>query len=258
MIADEQNPSTPAQAVFAERATTYVRSACHREPAVLRRIVAQAAPQKDWIALDIGTGTGHTAFALAPYVAAVIGVDVTPEMLAEARRVHGSEHTGAAVRFCLADAQDLPFPEGSFNLITCRRAAHHFPRVRRAVAEMARLLVDGGRLVIDDRSVPEDDFIDELMNELDTCHDRSHVRQYRPSEWYRLLSEQDFVVESVELYVRHRPLSALTLGVCDYDATLIRDRLEALDSFQRKRIRYELVDGEPHLNHWYVLVTAHL
>jgi hypothetical protein len=78
---------------------------------------------------------------------------------------------------------------------------------------MKRVLRAGGQLVVDDRSVPEDDFVDERMNELDRLHDESHVRQYRPSEWERMLEACGFAVESVEPYIKHRPLTSLTDGV---------------------------------------------
>jgi len=102
------------------------------------------------------------------------------------------------------------FPAGTFHLITCRRAAHHFSQIQQALAEMGRVLRVGGRLVIDDRSVPEDDFVDACMNELDRYHDESHVREYRPSEWRRLLEGQGFKVEALEPYTKHRALTSFT------------------------------------------------
>jgi ubiquinone/menaquinone biosynthesis C-methylase UbiE len=198
-----------AKRIFGQRASQYTTSAAHADPQVLARVVELASPQRDWLVLDVATGTGHTAFALASHVRGVIGIDLTPQMLAESKRL-GATRGISNVAFGLGDVHTLPFPSGTFQLITCRRAAHHFSQIGQALREMHRVLRAGGRLVIDDRSVPEDDFVDVCMNRLDRYHDESHVREYRPSEWRRMLENQGFAVEAVEGYVKHRPLTALT------------------------------------------------
>ena len=67
-----------AQQVFGQRAAFYATSAAHKDRAVLNRVVELARPWPDALALDVATGTGHTAFALAPHVRRVIAIDVTP------------------------------------------------------------------------------------------------------------------------------------------------------------------------------------
>ena len=244
-----------ARKIFGQRAAYYSTSPAHKDTRVLNRVVLLAAPQPDWAALDIATGSGHTAFALAPRVRLVVGTDLTPEMLAEARRLRGDCNL-ANVAFSLADVHDLPCLSGAFHLITCRRAAHHFSRIRHALSEMCRVLRPGGRVVIDDRSVPEDDFVDRCMNELDRYHDESHVRQYRPREWRSMLEAQGFTVEAVEPYVKHRPLRAFTDGVSPENVRRIAAVLDRLTPAQRDALCLQDVDGEPHLNHWYVLIAA--
>jgi ubiquinone/menaquinone biosynthesis C-methylase UbiE len=244
-----------ARRIFGKRAAFYSTSPAHTDARVLDRVVMLASPQPDWVALDIATGSGHTAFALAPSVRLVVGTDLTPEMLAEARRLR-NERNLANIAFTLADVHNLPCPSGEFHLITCRRAAHHFSRIGHALCEMHRVLCRGGRLVIDDRSVPEDDFVDHCMNELDRYHDESHVRQYRPGEWRDMLEQQGFEVESVESYIKHRPLSALTEGVSPENVRRIGAVLDRLTPAQREALHLQDVEGEPHLNHWYVLVAA--
>jgi ubiquinone/menaquinone biosynthesis C-methylase UbiE len=244
-----------ARRVFGERATFYTTSAAHTDPEVLARVVALAGPEPAWIALDIATGTGHTAFALAGHVGMVVGTDLTPEMLREAGALRAINGIGN-VAFTVADVHQLPFPSATFHLITCRRAAHHFSQIQQALAEMGRALRAGGRLVIDDRSVPEDDFVDECMNQLDRYHDPSHVRQYRPSEWRRLLEVQGFSVTAIESYTRHRPLTAFTGkaspdGVHGIQATIAR-----LTPTQREALDLRDVNGEPFLSHWYCTLVA--
>jgi ubiquinone/menaquinone biosynthesis C-methylase UbiE len=226
------SPEEAAKAIFGQRAAFYSTSSAHTDQQVLARVVAVAQPAPTWRVLDVGTGTGHTAFALAPLVRSVVGVDLTPEMLAEARRLQAAQGL-PGVSFQVADVHQLPFESGAFELVTCRRAAHHFSNIAGALLEMKRVLAAGGRLVIDDRSGPEDDEVDALMNELDTLHDASHVQQYRPSAWRRLLEEAGLQVEVVEPYMRHRPLRSLTQGVAPAEVARIGEILAQLTPRQR-------------------------
>ncbi|HVN85836.1 MAG TPA: methyltransferase domain-containing protein [Candidatus Binatia bacterium] len=244
-----------ARRIFGERAATYSTSTAHTDPQVLARVVELASAHPHWSVLDIATGTGHTAFALAPFVHSVVGTDLTPEMLAEAERlrvVRGIEN----VRFRPADVHHLPFEAETFDLVTCRRAAHHFSDIAVALCEMHRVVRRHGRLVIDDRSVPEDDFVDTCLNQLDRYHDESHVRQYRVSEWRTLLTTAGFAVEAVESYRKHRPLSAFTAGVAPQNVARIEALLAKLTNAERAALNLDEIDGETHLDHYYVLIAA--
>jgi ubiquinone/menaquinone biosynthesis C-methylase UbiE len=252
-----KTPEQTARQVFGERAAMYTQSATHTDPQILAEVVRLAAPQANWSALDVATGTGHTAFALASHVARVVGTDLTPEMLAEGEKL-ARERGIPHVRFCLADVHALPFDDDAFHVITCRRAAHHFSDIARALQEMKRVLRASGRLVIDDRSVPEDDFVDECMNELDRLHDESHVRQYRPSEWQQMLVQAGFVVEFIQPYTRHRPLTSLTDRVSPQNVSRIHAILDGLDADQRQKLNLADVNGQPYLNHWYIMLLAHV
>lgn len=245
-----------AKKIFGARAALYSTSAAHTDAQVLARLVELAAPQPDWTALDIATGTGHTALAIAPHVASVTGLDLTTEMLIEADKLSRARGVNN-ITFREGDVHALPFATGSFDLLTSRRAPHHFSNIKQALSEMWRVLRPGGRLVIDDRSVPEDDFVDQCMNELDWLHDQSHVRQYRPSEWQRLLPEAGFVIESIELYTKHRPLTSLTANVEEENVRQIHTRLAALSDEERRKLNLIERDGVLHLNHWYVMLAAH-
>ena len=249
------------QTVFAQRAAFYTTSAVHKDKAVLDRLVELAQVRSTDRVLDVATGTGHMAFAFAPRVREVIATDVTPEMLAEGEKLK-AEHGIRNVEFRLADAHDLSFEDESFDVVRCRRAAHHFVDIHRALREMLRVLRTrrvlrpGGRLVIDDRSVPDDDFVDATLNRLDWLHDHSHVRQYRPSEWQSMMQEAGGKIEVVEPYTRHRPLSAFTNGVEPESVAEIERIIAGLDDAQRVALNVAEKEGEIYLNHWSVMVIG--
>lgn len=103
-------------------------------------------------ALDVGSGTGQLAFALADRVfpgGSVDGVDAAIEMV---RRADRKNRGRRPVTFREARAQELPFPDATFAAVTCTLALHHVAADDRpdAVAEMRRVLRPGGRLLIAD------------------------------------------------------------------------------------------------------------
>ena len=99
-------------------------------------------------ALDVGCGTGFLALELAARGHAVTGVDFAPAMIAEARRK--AAERGAAIRFEEADAEQLPFESGHFELVISRHLLWTLPHPEAAIDEWARVLRPGGRLVIVD------------------------------------------------------------------------------------------------------------
>ena len=103
-------------------------------------------------ALDIGSGPGQLAFALADRVTpggSVDGVDAAIEMV---RRADRKNRGRRPVTFTEARAQQLPFPDETFDAVTCTLALHHVSAADRpaAVAEMRRVLRPGGRVLIAD------------------------------------------------------------------------------------------------------------
>jgi len=251
-----ETPEQAAQRIFGERSAFYAASTVHKDPTVLKRVIELAAPRPDARALDVATGSGHTAAALAPNLANVVCVDITRQMLAQAEKM-ALELDIHNIDLCRANADSLPFYDNAFDIVTCRRAPHHFSDIMEALLEMRRVLRSVGRLVIDDRSVPEDDFVDSCMNELDRLHDESHVREYRPSQWRQLLERCGFTVDLIEPYSRQLPLTSLTTDVSPKNTERIHDILKGLTELQREAMNVADIGGEVYLNHWYVILLAH-
>ena len=176
---------------FGAVAAAYATSPIHASGPDLAALVAAAALTGSERVLDLGCGAGHTALAVAPFAAAVVAVDVTPEMLATAAGL-AAERGVTDVEFHHADAAALPFPDGSFDVVTSRYSAHHYADPARALAEAARVLRPGGRLLLADTIAPEDPALDTFMNAAELLRDGSHVRNPRISEWRRLFAEAGF------------------------------------------------------------------
>ena len=175
-------------AQFGAVAAAYTTSLTHSDTGALSKVVALAEPKPDDVALDIATGAGHTALALAPHVRAVTAYDMTEPMLAETR--HNAAARGLTnVTTRQGTAEALPFPDASFDIVTVRQAPHHYADVRAAVKEMARVVKPGGRVIIIDSASPDDDSLDREWNHIEKLRDPSHVRNYRPGEWRTFVSD---------------------------------------------------------------------
>ena len=174
------------QKKFGEAAADYAASAVHATGPSLARLVALIEAKPTWRVLDIATGAGHTALAFAPKVAKVTASDITPEMLLEARKLAKERKAGNVVT-AQASADDLPFPDTSYHLVTCRLAAHHFPDPGKFVREAARVLIPGGSFALVDNISPDDEDLAAAYNGFEKLRDPSHGRALGLGEWDELI-----------------------------------------------------------------------
>ena len=177
-----------AQEQFGRQAHLYVDSVVHREGESLQVVEEWAARGHYPRAADIGTGVGFTAFAVAPYVGRMLATDITPAMLREARLL-AAQRSLANMTYTLAAAEELPMPDASLDLVTCRTAAHHFQDLPRAVAEWRRVLAPSGVLILADTVSPEEPDVARWMHDIEVRRDQSHVRDLTVSEWLALMEE---------------------------------------------------------------------
>lgn len=159
----------------------------------LRWMIEAARAQPHHRLLDVATGAGFTAFGFAPHVRQVVGLDVSPGMLAQARA------KGIAnALFEEGSAEAIPFPDESFDLVTCRIAPHHFDSVPAFLREAHRVLVRGGRLLVADTTVPDN--APELaawQHRVEALRDPSHVRNYTLSQWRAFVDDAGFRLEQI-------------------------------------------------------------
>ena len=171
--------------VWSQRAEAFRESPTHREGPDLDRMVEWCEPGPEVKVLDVATGGGHVARRLREEGCTVVTVDPAPGMKADV----------------VAPADHLPFEDGSFDVVTCRIAAHHFPDVAAAVAEMAR--VSNRLLVIEDNL-----FRGEQVEEAERLRDPTHIRCYSEDEWKELVTGAGFEVEQVEHFDRRQSVDA--------------------------------------------------
>jgi SAM-dependent methyltransferase len=178
-------------------------------------------PSGDERAIDVGTGPGTLAIALAPLVREVVGVDVVPELLDAARR-----SAPANVTFVEADATRLPFEDGEFDLACCRRTLHHVARPELVVAELARVTRPGGVVFVDDQIAPVDPLAAVELDRFERARDPSHTRTLPDVDLRGLFDANDLVLDRAKFQEHRRRLDYyLDLAGCVGEA---RERAVAL------------------------------
>jgi len=138
--------------------------------------------------LDVGCGTGAAVRAAAALADRAVGVDLSAGMIARGRELAAATPN---VELLEADAEALPFADGSFTAVLCTTSLHHYPDAARAVAEMARVLAAGGRAVIADAAT--DRRLVWLADRALRRLQRSHVGLRSAGELEALLLEAGFV-----------------------------------------------------------------
>ena len=203
--------------VRARFGATAARVAEHAErqvQIVREQLESFVAPQGDERALDVGTGAGTLALALAPLVREVVGIDVVPELLQRARA-----QAPANATFVEGDATDLPFEPGSFDLSCTRRTLHHIAHPERAVSELARVTAAGGRIFVDDQIAPVDPLAALELDRFERARDPSHTRTL-PDVDFRHLFEANALVLLQARFQSHRRELDYYLGLagCEGEA----------------------------------------
>lgn len=195
---NEKSIKQHVQEQFGKHADKYVVSETHAKGDDLALLISWLSLEKTSHVLDIATGGGHVAKQLSAHAQQVIATDLTRPMLAAAAN-HLRQAQCSNVTFVVADAEQLPFLDCSFDAVTCRIAAHHFPNPHLFLHEAARVLKPGGKLVLIDNVAPDDDALGQFMNTFEAMRDTSHVRCLSVLEWQSLAEKAGLQVEKSEM-----------------------------------------------------------
>jgi SAM-dependent methyltransferase len=192
--------------VWSERAELYRESEAHREGEDLDLFVEWAEGRN---VLDVATGGGHVAKRLREAGHEVVTCDPAPGMQADV----------------VCRAEDLPFADGTFDVVTCRVAAHHFEDVAKAVSEMAR--VSSSFVLVADNL-----YLEDTVEEAERLRDPTHVRCHSEDEWRAFFERAGLAFDDVQRFVKRIELEPwLERAGCEGAEAeqvreLLRDRIE--------------------------------
>ena len=179
---------------FGRRSEAYSKGNIFVDGVHLSEIVKSSGVTRNHRVLDVATGAGFLALEFAKNAKIVIGCDITRNMLMKAiekQGISGLDNTG----FLLSDVESLPFPDESFDIVSCRFAFHHFPDPGKALAEMKR--VCRKRIIIVDGVSSEDRDKSLFHNHIEKLRDPSHVRIYALPEMKNMVKDAGAVISDL-------------------------------------------------------------
>ena len=169
--------------IWDERGEAYRESDAHRSGEDLDQLVEWARGART--ALDVASGGGHVARRLREAGIEVVTCDPSPGMQPDV----------------ICRAEDIPFASGSFDVVACRTAPHHFEDVAQAVRELARVAAEQV-LIVDTVNMGED------VERAEKLRDPSHVRNYSQAEWLELVEQAGLRVAETKTFEHSFDLDA--------------------------------------------------
>jgi ubiquinone/menaquinone biosynthesis C-methylase UbiE len=191
------------QREFTKQAEQFAKSQSMRQKGGLEILPPLAGVQPNHLVLDLACGPGFVALEFAKHAREVVGVDLTAEMLKQARALARREDFKNAT-FRGADVNRLPLPNASFDLVVTRASFHHFLEPERVLKEMVRVLRPDGRILISDNTSKNDPEKRRLQNALEKLRDPSHVEMLPLRKWRKLFNDTGLQVVKENRLVQAR------------------------------------------------------
>jgi|SRR5689334_2406971 ubiquinone/menaquinone biosynthesis C-methylase UbiE len=194
-----------------DRVERFAELQAARAAALSERILRLLLLRGDERAVDVGTGTGALAFALAPHVREVVAIDGDPAMVERARADAPSN-----VEVDTGDAEHLPFGPMEFDLAGTLRTLHHIRRPELVVAELARVTRPGGTILVADQLAPVDPLVALSLNTFERARDPSTTRVLSDGDLRGLFDANGLVLQHAEFEEEERDLDEyLDLAGCE-------------------------------------------
>lgn len=183
--------------LYSPRASDYLTSAVHASGEDLDWIEAAVRGGSAARALDLGCGGGHVSYRVAPHVAGVVAVDLSPQML-ETVLGAARERGLSNITTQRSPAEQLPFADGHFDFVFSRFSAHHWRDFEAGLREARRVLARTGRAMLVDSIAPAVGLLDSHLQTTELLRDASHVRNYTRPEWVAALARAGLEVVSMK------------------------------------------------------------
>jgi ubiquinone/menaquinone biosynthesis C-methylase UbiE len=188
---------------FTKTVEAFSKYAVRDTPEVLAEKVEFVKAQPSELVLDVACGPGEFVLALAPHARFAYGVDLTFQMLQQAQAFQVTRQVSRAAFLC-GEAEQLPFPDGSLDLVTCQCSFHHMPKPELALAEMVRVAKPEGRVLVIDTLAPESGAKFELHNRIERVRDPSHALTLRLTSFLSMFEERNLSILRQGLRGRQR------------------------------------------------------
>ncbi len=170
-----------------------------KDEEALALLVGESGAGADDTVLDVACGPGLVVAAFARVVRHATGIDITPAMLERARDL-ARERGLTNVRWDHGDVIPLPYAEGAFSIVSSRFAFHHFLDPVAVLAEMRRVCVHGGTIVVTDLLASSDPMKAAALNRMEVLRDPSHVRALPLAELETLLRDAGLTLRRRAFY----------------------------------------------------------
>ena len=188
------------QREFAEICGNYAGAVQNREKREARKLAEWIRPSSYDAILDAACGPGLLACELAGYSEHVVGIDLCLNMIQS-----GTQTNAPACRpaFAVADIEQLPFPNGGFDLLTCTYSFANLPEPQKALKEFCRVTRRGGRIVVAEVIAPENPIACEYVNRLESLRSRIYTRVLTRAQFLRLFQTAGLELEASHFQWRH-------------------------------------------------------
>jgi ubiquinone/menaquinone biosynthesis C-methylase UbiE len=254
-MAELDSAQATSAAQFDRQSDRYGKSHILADTSDVTLALSGVIPPSGGRALDVATGGGHTALALARMGWRVTAGDLSPRMLENAARLLSEE--GYVVETQLFPGEQIPFADASFDLLTVRVATHHFSSPGKFVAEVARVLKPGGHFLLIDGTVPDNEReTEEWLHQVEKWRDPSHGRFLSPSAWQTLVTRNGLQIVSSTLHEKKQPDLEWyfeTAATSSGNRKLVRQAVLTIPHSVRRALRLE--EEESRITWWWPILS---
>lgn len=248
------------QEYYSKRASDYDRQKARTwkseigfEAQILDEIVEAALTVGTGVCLEIGVGSGRVCLPLIKETKlCFVGIDLSKEMLKLAERKVCSYREKS--NLLLADAENIPFEDNTFNLVICTSTLHYLTSPKRALEETTRVLKRKSVFVYGDVGIHEMDTTG-FMDKLEKTISPAHAGYYKPSEIHRLIEEHGIRVTSTKIIPYRKPYVSLIEDKANY-FKIKSERLFRLiaRSTEEQKTLYEIDENQMTL--FYIIIVG--